>query len=182
MTSYENHVVSHTQAATFRLDKAVLDQLRLEAEQKQINLNTLVNQIVRSHIEWHANAAKAGFIPVRRYLIRRLFDPLTQEQIDTLGTSLSQDLSFGNMMMVRGSTEKSILEFLERWLRACGFNYQREIKENYYTYVIQHEMGIKWSYYLARLFEEIASIFKTAKPDIEATENALYIKLKISES
>ena len=51
-----------TEAATFRLDKSVLDRLGLEAESKQISLNALLNQIVRSHTDWHAYAARAGFI------------------------------------------------------------------------------------------------------------------------
>ena len=169
-----------TVAATFRFDKTVLDQLRLEAEHKQISLNALLNQIARSHIDWHANAARAGFVPVRKKLIRRLFDSLTEEQVGTIASSLSQDLSDGNLMiMVRERTQKSILEFMERWLRVSGISYQRDSNGNYVTYIIQHEMGKKWSYYLARLFEETASAFMTVKPDIKATEEALYVKLRI---
>jgi hypothetical protein len=174
-------VTRPTEPATFRFDKTVLDQLRREAEQKQISLNTLLNQIVKSHTEWHAKAITAGFMPVRKKLITRLFDSLTEEQIGTIASSLSQDLSEGKlMMMVRERTPKAILDFMESWLRISGIDYQRENIGNHLTYVIQHNMGAKWSHYLARLFEETASAFAVVRQDIKAADDALYIKLKMA--
>lgn len=90
----------YTEAATFRFDRSMLDQLRLEAKQKQINLNTLLNQIVRSHLEWHANAAKAGFVPIRRQVIRRLFDSLSEEQVRALASSVGQELTDETMLIM----------------------------------------------------------------------------------
>jgi hypothetical protein len=49
-----------------------MKNLREEAKQKDISTNTLLNQIVKEHLNWHANASKAGFIAVRRLLITNL--------------------------------------------------------------------------------------------------------------
>lgn len=172
--------VHSTEAATFRFDKAVLDKLRKEAKQKQISLNALLNQIVKSHIEWHANAASVGFMPVRKKMIMKVFDSLTDEQINAVASSLSQDISDGNLMiLVREHTPRAWLEFMENWLRAAGINYRRENAGDYVTFLIQHDMGAKWSYYLACLFEGTASTFLSLRPDIKAAKNALRIKLKM---
>lgn len=173
-------MADNTEAATFRFDKASLVQLRLEAQDKQIKLNTLLNQIVRSHIEWHANATKAGFIPVRRKLMKKLFDFLTEEQIDAVAHDLSLDLTDGNLMMlVRERTQKAVLQFMENWLKASGFDYHHEMERGSHIYVIQHNMGAKWSYYLSKIFERTALKLTTSKPEIKTTEDALYIKLAI---
>lgn len=172
-----------TEAATFRFDQATLDQLRLEAEHKQINLNTLLNQIVRAHLEWHANAAKAGFVPIRRGLITELFDSMSRDQVDKIAVSMAKRLSEETLMiMTKRVTGESILEIIDRWIRVSGFNYHHEVKqdsEHYpqHVYVIQHDMGANWSYYLARLFEEAVSEFMKVKPEVGATENALYIAM-----
>lgn len=172
-------LTNHTEAITFRFDKTMLDKLRLEAEQKQISLNTLLNQVVRSHIEWHANAARAGFVPIRRGVLKLLFDPLTKEQVSALAESAARDLTDETMMiMTRRRTEESVFELLERWIRVAGFNYRHEISGDARIFVIQHNMGGNWSYYISHLIEHAISEFATVKPDTQTTENAVFIIVK----
>jgi hypothetical protein len=172
-------MTNSTEAATFRLDKTMLDQLRLEADEKRIHVGTLLNQIVESHIEWHANAARAGFIPIRRGLIKRLFDPLTKEQIDALAADISRGLTDETMMIMTSKrTEEAVFQLLERWIRVSGFNYHHEISEDSRIFVIQHNMGQNWSNYLSRLYEHAATEFMNVKPETEVTENALFIRLR----
>ena len=57
-----------SESITFRLDSTILNKLHHEANQKDISVNTLVSHIIRRHIDWHSNAAKAGFVTVRRGL------------------------------------------------------------------------------------------------------------------
>lgn len=172
-------MTNHTEAITFRFDKTMLNQLRAEAEQKQISLNTLLNHVVRSHIEWHANAARAGFVPIRREVLKWLFDQLTKEQVNTLAEGVAQGLTDETMMiMTRKRTEESIFELLERWIRVAGFNYRHEISGDARIFIIQHNMGGNWSHYISKLIEHAAAEFVTVKPDIQTTENAVFIIVK----
>jgi hypothetical protein len=174
----KGHLANSTEAATFRFDKVMLDQLRLEANEKRIHVSTLLDQIIESHFEWHANAARAGFVPVRRRLIQRLFASLTKEQIDALAAEMSRGLTEETMMiMATKKTEESVFRLLERWIRVSGFNYRHEIVEGGRIFVIQHNMGQNWSYYLGCLYKYAAREFMTAKPEIEVTENALFIRI-----
>ena len=61
-----------SESITFRLDSTILNKLHREAQQKDISVNTLVSHIIRGHIDWHSNAAKAGFVTVRRGLVSNL--------------------------------------------------------------------------------------------------------------
>jgi predicted HicB family RNase H-like nuclease len=49
-----------TESITFRMPLRSISQLRDESKKKQLSLNTLVNQIIREHLDWHAYAAQAG--------------------------------------------------------------------------------------------------------------------------
>ena len=48
---------------SFRLRKDQLDQLRQDAKEKRISLNTLANQIVDSYVNYNSNLSKADVIP-----------------------------------------------------------------------------------------------------------------------
>lgn len=138
-----------------------------------------MNQIVKSHIEWHSSAPSAGFIPVRRELIKNLFEPMTEKQIDDLAHQLVKDLiGTALLIVVKNRDENSVVELLERWIRISGFAYRVEEESGHRAYIIQHNMGRKWSYYLARLFEEVAYELEMIRPDIKTADGALYVMLR----
>jgi hypothetical protein len=129
-------VTQPTEAATFRFEKTILDQLRVEAERKQINLNTLLNQIVKSHLDWHANAVKAGFIPVRKGLIMKLFDPLSRDQIEKIAIDMARGLTDETMIiMAKRRSAEAILELIERWIRTAGYDYHHDMEENSHRHI-----------------------------------------------
>ena len=167
-----------TEPSTFRLNRKLLEELKSESRQKGTSLNSLVNQIIKAHIDWHARAASAGFIPIRRELIKELFEYLDEKEIDDLARRVVRHLtSTAMMVIIRKSNGGSAVELLERWIRISGLSYSLETEGDSRTYVIQHDMGRKWSYYLARLFEEVAFELKMDRPDIKIADGAFYIKL-----
>ena len=70
-----------TKTASFRIDGSLLDALQTDADAKQISLNTLVNQILREHIEWYANAPKVGYLIVRKSLMSAMLEKFNEDQI-----------------------------------------------------------------------------------------------------
>jgi hypothetical protein len=159
----------------------MLEQLRSEAEHKQMSLNTLLVQVARSHTEWHTNARQAGYVPLRKPLIKALLDSLTLEQIDKIGDTYGQDL-LEPILMITGKrpSPESTLEFIERWLRATGFEYHLEVDKHrsLVVYVIQHSIGRNWSQLMARILVRATSQF-TNKVDFEASDNTLFISLTL---
>jgi hypothetical protein len=170
---------SFTEAVTIRFDKKLLNQLRIEARKKQISLNALLNQLASAHVEWHTNATEAGFMPKRKALIKSIFELLTKEQIDSLAQRAEHHLAGETMMiMTKKLTEQSVLELIERWIRMSGFQYYHTIDRDNHIFVIQHNMGEKWSYYLSRLFEEVSSRINYVKPEVQMTNNVLLVRLR----
>jgi len=75
---------------TLSVEKGVLDELQQEAEQKMESVNTLVNQIMKSYLQWHKPARKAGLGYVSKVLMAKSINHLTDEQSNSNDTRILQ--------------------------------------------------------------------------------------------
>jgi len=50
-----------TESITFRMPLRSISQLRDESKKKQLSLNTLVNQIIGEHLDWHAMLLRPAY-------------------------------------------------------------------------------------------------------------------------
>ena len=171
--------VGKSETTTFRFDSETIKSLRDEAKQKDISTNTLLNQIVKEHLKWHANASNAGFIAVTRFLITNLISHLSEQEIISLAENVAKNTNKDTILLIENEyTMKSSLDFIESWIKISGYKYRhRKINDgqNRHMYVIQHDMGIKWSIYLASIYQFLFEELRKDKRRIEfeKTENTL---------
>ena len=100
-----------SESITLRFDRVILNDLRQESEQKMESLNTLINQIVKSYINWHNLAAKAGLTYFSKALVVRMVDSLTDEQIVKLAEDYAKYQANEEMHMLR--LEYTLSSFIE---------------------------------------------------------------------
>lgn len=168
-----------SESITFRFSNEVLKNLRHEARQKEITTNALVNQIVKEHLKWHSNAPKAGFIAVRRSFVVEVMNHLSEQEIISIAEHVAKTTQKDSILfMEKEYTMKSALDFLENWIKVSGYTYRHEeVDDGQHRdmYLIQHDMGIKWSVYLANLYQFLFDELKKNKSRIEfvKTENTL---------
>jgi hypothetical protein len=81
---------SKNESITFRVNSDSLTKLRKEADEKDISVNILVNQILRNYVSWHSVAAKAGFISIRRGFVKALIDKLSEEEVKMLAEQIAR--------------------------------------------------------------------------------------------
>jgi hypothetical protein len=169
-----------TESVTLRLDKDVLDRLRGEANDKQLSFNTLSNQIFKQHLDWHAHAAKAGFITVRKGLIVNMLGNISEQEIVEKAEYIAKKESKNFILMLRNEYSiASALEVLETWIKISGYSYRHEVRGSEHSYVIHHDMGRKWSLYLSKLFGFITEDFELPRVDFDLSENALSFRVDI---
>lgn len=170
---------SKSESVTFRIDSKVLKNLRHEAEQKDVSTNTLVNQIIKDHLNWHSNAAKAGFISVRRPFVSKIIKHLPEQEIISLAEYVAKTTNKDAILLMKNEyTIKSALDFLESWIKISGYPYRHEEtndNQNRHLYVIQHDMGMKVSLYLATIYQSLFDELGQSKRRIgfDKTENTL---------
>src|ERR1044071_2971688 len=118
---------SKSESVTFRIDSKVLRNLRHEAEQKDISTNTLVNKLIKDHLNWYSNAAKAGFISVRRPFVSKVIKYLPEQEIISLAEYVAKTTNKDSILLMKNEyTIKSALDFLESWIKISDYPYRHE--------------------------------------------------------
>jgi hypothetical protein len=82
------------------------------------------------------------------------------------------------LLMQNEYTIESALNLLESWIKTCGFPYKHKETnngQNRHSFIIQHDIGMKVSVYLATLFQSLFEELGQNKRRIEfdKTENTL---------
>lgn len=163
-----------TETIAFRLDTSLIDRLRKEASQKEISLNTMASQIFRQHVDWHSNAAKAGFLTVRKGLILRLLDLANEDQLVKIAEYIAKKETKNFVLMLRNEYNiTSALDVVETWIRIAGYPYRHDTTYSKHSYTIQHEMGRKWSIYLAEQYRFLFEDFGLKKVKFDITDSVL---------
>jgi hypothetical protein len=168
-----------SKTASFRIDLGLLDSLQQEAEIKQVSLNTLANQIFKEYVEWYASAPKSGYVTVRKSLLVRILNDTTEEQILDYAKTTAQDSRDINLLLTGEYTLESVLRVIEHKVRISGYRYRRELRGDTQNYVIQHDLGRKWSLYLGTLFQDEFEEVGHKDTKFEILDNILVFKIKI---
>jgi hypothetical protein len=160
--------IGRSESISFRLTRNILYKLRQEAKQKEISVDTLMTQIAKRHTDWYVNAGQIGFISVRKSLIMKLLDEIGEdEKIKEIAREVAKGSSDFLLLIKKqyNISIESALDFIESWIKESGYPYLHDISgvdQNIHHFVIQHDMGLKWSLYLSEiyrdLFEELFSI------------------------
>ena len=164
-----------SESVTFRINSKVLNNLRREAEQKDISTNTLVNKLIKDHLNWHSKAAKAGFISVRRPFVSKVIKYLPEQEIISLAEYVAKTTNKDSILLMKNEyTIKSALDFLESWIKISDYPYRHEetnIGQSKHSYVIQHDMV---STYLASLYQFLFDeLGQNKRIEFDKTENTL---------
>lgn len=168
-----------SESITFRLDSNLLDGLRNEADRKEVSVNTLANQILKQHNEWHAHSVTAGFLSVRRALISNLLEKVTEEEIPKLAQHiLNKDIKGWIIMLKSEYNIESALEIIETWIKVSGYTYRHNVEdETRHSFIIKHDMGRKWSLYLKEIYSNMFVDFGISKPYFDINDDILSFKI-----
>jgi hypothetical protein len=156
----------------------MLDDLRQEAEQSGISTNSLVNQIIKSYIQWHNPAKKAGIGHFSKIFHAKMINSFSEEQVIKMTEEFCKhnfsDIS--NMLRI----ESSFSLFIDRfciWLEVSDFHYRFDSVDDMDTYVIQFDMGRNWSLYMKIGMQFVFKRYGIKNAKCEITDNALIIKI-----
>ena len=173
-----------SESVTFRIESKALEKLRREAEQKDISANTLVNKLIKDHVNWHSTGAKAGFISVRRPFVSKIIKYLPEQEIISLAEYVAKTANKDSLLLMRKEySTKSALDLLESWIKISDYPYRHDETSNdpnKHSYVIQHDMGMKVSIYLASLYQFLFyELGQNNRIEFDKTENTLTFSIDI---
>ena len=106
---------------TFRIDESIMNKLRNESEQREVSLNTLVNQILKRFVEWGVFENKVGIIPMPKPIVVELFENMAEDVIidmaKRLGKNVVKDIA---LFMKHEINVDSFLEWFETRMKVSS--------------------------------------------------------------
>jgi hypothetical protein len=176
-----------TRSITFRLDSAVIDELQSEADNSEISLNVLVNQILKRYSEWDRFESKVGMMPVPKVILSSLIDKAISvakssgvKDIDRYRDDIikqAAQLAFGLMkdsvlFMKKQYNLWVVLSVLEEYMKVSGIKADHKIEgARKHVFIIQHELGENWSLFTKELLSLIFQNLASVRAEISTTSN-----------
>jgi hypothetical protein len=170
-----------TETGTFRINQDIMHELHRESKQKKESLNVVINKILDFHVNDYVPLSKAGFIPFSKNLITRIFDNLTDEQMDKIAQDyVKYELKEQLLMLGRQYGLLSFMDAVCSWCDASGFPYRHDNDKtnNADIYTIRFDMGRKWSVFFGKFVQHIGEHFEIKNSEIEVTNNTVIIKFQ----
>jgi hypothetical protein len=172
--------VAPSESISFRLPRDILYRLRQEAKRKEISVNALMTQIIKQHTDWYVTASQAGFISVRKILVTKLLDEIKDdEKIKEIAKEVSKE-SNDLLLLLKKQYNipiESALDIIEGWIKESAYPYLHDISgidQNIHHFVIQHNMGLKWSLYLSEIYRDLfEELFNVRGVHFDMTDNTL---------
>lgn len=150
-----------TRSITFRLDSSVIDELQAEADNREISLNVLVNQVLKRYSEWDRFENKIGMKPVPKVILSTIIDRAISvaknsgiKDIDRYCDEIIREAAqaaFGLMkdsvlFMKRQYNLWVVLSVLEEYMKVSGIKADHKLEgSRKHVFIIQHELGENWS-------------------------------------
>ena len=165
-TKRQTHVSKKepTRSITYRLPEKLVNELETESTQKSISQNVLVKQILEKYVQWDRFSNKIGMIPVPKGILESLGDELDGKDIDEIITLMFPMIKDTVLFIKGGYDLERCIETLEDYMRASGMNSDHRVEGDVHTFLIQHDLGMKWSVFTEQL---LTQVFRGFLPDKE---------------
>jgi hypothetical protein len=184
-----------TKSITFRLDTKVIEELQREADQGEISLNVLVNQVLRRFVEWDRYENKLGMIPIPKSMLSTLID----ETMRFASDAKIPDLESYRAKIVNNAAETAlnvmrdsvlfmrkdysfwtVLDVLREYMKVAGIMSDHRIEAGRkHVFIIQHELGENWSLFAKELLSKIFVELAKVKADISTTPKTVKAEVNL---
>ncbi|AIC16813.1 hypothetical protein [Nitrososphaera viennensis] len=171
-----------TVTRTIRLPGSLDSVLQKDAKEKRTTVNSLISSIITRYAEWDRYADAFGFICLPRNGFKLILDALGDETVrqiaETIGSRQPRELM---MFVFKKTTLDAFLSQISLFSRYAGFGtYEIEaVSERDYTMVVHHELGRKWSIYLAHLGSQGLKSTVNVAPKVHIAENSVVFKFSV---
>jgi len=160
-----------------RIPKELNALLQKDANAENRTVSALVVSILTRYAEWDRFAQKFGFVAIPRTNYKRMIEAMDEQEYLT---ATEQDPSTF-LEMVRFWYKRidaaAISAFSERFSKYVGTaQCEIEEKDGKYTITLQHDLGVRYSNQLKRIYAAGMQAALGIEPRIEVTGNSVFIK------
>lgn len=184
-----------TRSTTFRLDTKVIDELQRDADQGEISLNVLVNQILRRYVEWDRFETKLNLLPIPKLMLTRIVDQTLAvakdaKIVDLEGyrNKIAKDAAQVALNIIKDSVllmKKeynlwTVLDVLRNYMKVAGITSDHTLEAGRkHVFIIQHDLGPNWSLFTKELLSLIFTELAQVRADISETSKTVKAEINL---
>lgn len=156
-----------TESQSFRLDERVLKVLREEAKRNNVTLSSFVNQILTEYVDYGRFAKMMNALSLSRKTFTSILNATSEEDLVKIAEveGKSSPVAFITSMNGHMSVDNVVGFMKDLSAHANLFGYS-VVSRDPPTFILVHELGIKWSLFIAHYFAEA---FKSAGAHVKFT-------------
>lgn len=167
-----------TEHASFRINKKILESLKTISREDHQSLNTYVNRIFDSHLNWNLLAPEVGWVVMLKSAMKEIINTLDSEAIVQIARNSAEGGSKEIALSMRGKYGiDEWISILKNRAKSSDFTLKEYKEKDTIRLVLYHDMGERWSlffetYYNTVFFELGANV------QSEYTENSIMLEIK----
>lgn len=167
------------QKFSISLSRKVLEDLRAASARENVSVNNMINHALERYSDW--NLHSNDFIPIRKALLAKFLDKFTHDEIESIAQNMVETRSKDTVIQFTSKYDaESTLKTFDGWLKLTGFPYTYDIEGSVHRFVVLHDLGSKWSLYMARVLTGTLNQFEIV-PKYEYTDKILSVTVDLSE-
>jgi len=169
---------------TIRITEDLDRLLRKDAETKDTNVNTLLNNMIRQYAEWDRYTETFGNVQLPSGFLRFLIETADEEKLYKQWPPLSSEILKAALLSWFGRVnEKNFFEFLSRTGKYSGlYSLENEANGRNYNLTFRHSLGTRWSTLLRELMSENVRNLLGVVPHAEASENSVVVSFTLPKT
>ncbi len=138
---------------TVRLTRDLDNLLQKDAKDRRLSTNALISSIITKYAEWDRYAEKFGFISLTKDGFRAIIEVAEKDKIIKIAEELGDRIVKEIMLFwFKKMNVETFLASLSLFCRYAGISeYELETEGRDYTLTFHHDLGEKWSNFLAHL-------------------------------
>jgi len=160
--------------ANYKLPTTQIKELENEATSRGIPVNTLLKQILDKFFRWDRFTDKSGLVQVPSEVLKTLDDTIDEDDINAMTVAAKQVLEKYTLFLKGKYDLKRCLETLEDYMKSSGMSSDHKIEGDSHHFIIQHNLGMRWSEFVEQLFKELFHHFIPEKNcEFETTKSTV---------
>jgi len=169
-----------TRSITYRLPSKIVEELEIESTNKKISQNVLVKQILEKYVTWDRFGDKIGMIPIPKGILDSLGAEMNGDDINEIIKTVLPIIK-DTVLFMKGKYDlKRCIETLEDYMHASGMKSDHRIEGELHHFIIQHELGMNWSFFTEQLLKEIFNQFIPNKNiKFQTTKNTVIATIQL---
>ena len=167
-----------TIAKSFRINEEALEALQEEAGRQNISVNTLVNQLLLDYAEFGRFVIRANAIRLTRKTFEEILKIAPEDGLGKAGQSAGRSAPGAIITSKWGKLNvDNVIGFVRDLSTYANlFEYYEKEENGHYTITLVHELGPKWSAFLAQYLAE-AFVAAGSQPKMKTSDRAVIFTL-----